>query len=100
MLIDDLVVLGRACPEPLKDGRVTVCMAGWSYRMNDFVRIYPTRPDTSCSQWDVIKVDVERNENDTRDESWKIVGSKEEWESLGSKIEVVGTSISPKAEKT
>jgi hypothetical protein len=89
MLIDDLIVLGRACPEPLKDGRVTVCLAGWSEK-HGFIRLYPTRPNFSCSRWDIIKADVERNERDTRAESRKIVGSKNEWETLADKIEVVG----------
>jgi len=93
--IDDLVVLGRACPEPLKDGRVTVCLAGWSNTYG-FMRIYPTRTDTKCHTWDVIKLNVERNNQDTRKESWKIVGSKSEWESLADKIEVVGEIKSPK----
>ena len=89
MLIDDLVVLGRACPEPLKDGRVTVCLAGWS-ETHGFMRIYPTRYDTDCHAWDVIKDEVEKNERDNRLESWKIVGSREEWETLTAKIQVVG----------
>jgi hypothetical protein len=37
-----------------------------------------------------VKVKVERNERDTREESWKISGSKSEWDSLVLKIEVVG----------
>ena len=89
MLIDDLIVLGRACPEPLKDGRVTVCLAGWSEKQG-FIRIYPTRTDTKCHTWDVIRLEVERNERDNRKESWKIVGSKGEWETLSEKIEVIG----------
>lgn len=89
MLLEDLVILGRACPEPLKDGRVTVCLAGWSDKLG-FVRLYPTRFDMPAKQWDVIKVEVEPNERDTRAESRKIVGSKNEWETLSSKITVVG----------
>jgi hypothetical protein len=88
MLIKDLIVLGRACPEPLKDGRVTVCLAGWSADYG-FIRLYPTRFDTPCKRWDVIEVDVELNEQDTRKESRKIVGSKREWETLATKIKVV-----------
>jgi hypothetical protein len=41
-------------------------------------------------RWDVVRVPVERNERDTREESWKIQGSRTEWDSLASKIEVVG----------
>ncbi len=89
MLIKDLVLLGRACPEPLKDGRVTVCAAGWSETLG-FVRIYPTRTDTDWRRWDVVRVEVERNERDTRRESWKIVGSRGEWETLSERVEVVG----------
>ncbi len=92
--INDLVILGRACPEPLKDGRVTVCLAGWSATFG-FVRLYPTRFDMLFKQWDVIKVDVELNERDTRLESWKILGSKNEWESLAQKAKVTGNVDSP-----
>ncbi len=88
MLLDDLVILGRACPEPMKDGRVTVCLAGWSEKLG-FIRLYPTRYDMPCKQWDVLRVEVEGNERDSRHESWKIVGSKQEWEKLSEKIEVI-----------
>jgi len=88
MLIKDLVVLGRACPEPLSDGRVTVCMAGWS-DTKGFMRLYPTRKDMSFHQWDIIEVDVEQNAKDTRLESWKITGAKSEWDNLASKVKVV-----------
>ncbi len=89
MLLTDLVVLGRACPEPLKDGRVTVCLAGWSSEVG-FVRLYPTRHNMPLKRWNIVSIEVERNERDTRAESWKIVGSKNEWETLASKVEVVG----------
>lgn len=97
MLIKDLVVLGMACPEPLKDGRITVCLAGWSSE-HGFVRLYPTRHDADCHQWRVIEVEVERNERDSRKESWKIAGSKSEWDRLSEKIKVVG-EVSSAAER-
>ena len=74
MIIDDLIILGRACPEPLKNGRVTVCLGGWSDKFG-FVRLYPTRSDIRWKRWDIVRVDVERNPSDTRVESWKIAGS-------------------------
>lgn len=89
MQINDLVILGRACPEPLKDGRVTVCLGGWSETLG-FIRIYPTRPNMPWKQWDVVSLEAERNERDNRAESWKIVGSKDEWETLADKVKVVG----------
>lgn len=88
-VIDDLVVLGRACPEPLKDKRVTVCLGGWSAEFG-FVRLYPTRMDMKWRNWDIVRVEAEQNPDDTRLESYKIAGSKDEWDILGSKIEIVG----------
>ena len=89
MIIDDLIVLGRACPEPIKDGRITVCLGGYSHRLG-FVRIYPTRTNMPWRQWDIVKVEVEKDSRDTREESWKIAGSKSDWDNLAQKIEVVG----------
>jgi hypothetical protein len=87
-LIDDLIILGRACPEPIKDGRITVCLGGYSQALG-FVRIYPTRTDMAWRQWDIVRVEVEKDDRDTREESWKIAGSRTEWENLSSKIKVV-----------
>lgn len=89
VLIDNLIILGRACPEPLKDGRVTVCLAGYSESLG-FVRLYPTHPKMKMKRWDMVKVKVTRNDRDTRDESWKIVGSRTNWDELPEQIEVVG----------
>jgi hypothetical protein len=41
--------------------------------------------------WDIVSVPVERNPQDARIESWKIQGSKAEWESLSDKIAVRST---------
>lgn len=43
--IDDVVILGRGVPELISDGRVTVCVAGYSDKLG-FVRLYPTRIDS------------------------------------------------------
>jgi hypothetical protein len=92
-LIDDLVVLGRGAPDKIKDGRVTICVAGWSKRLG-FVRIYPTRTSSPLRQWNRVSVRVERNPLDSRAESWKIRGSKSEWDQLDRKIEVLGQASS------
>lgn len=88
--IDDLVILGRGAPDELKDGRVAVCVAGWS-RTLGFVRVYPTRLSSPLKQWSVVSVQVEKNPSDSRSESWKIVGSASEWERLDRNIRVIGT---------
>ena len=87
-VIDDLVILGRGAPDQMKDGRVTICTAGWSGRLG-FVRIYPTRTSSPLKQWNVVSVEVERSRSDSRPESWKIQGSKDEWNRLDHKIQVI-----------
>lgn len=89
--IDDLVVLGRAAPEPISDGRHTVCLGGYSKSIG-YVRLYPTQMwMEDCKRWNIISVPVEdASPNDTRDESYKIAGSKESWGQLHKKIEKVG----------
>ncbi len=88
-MIDDLVILGRSSPDKLSDNRVSVCAAGYS-RTVGFVRLYPTKMDSPLKVWNIVTVPVERNPQDSRAESWKIHGSKSEWEHLSDKIEVVG----------
>jgi hypothetical protein len=87
-IIDDLIILGRACPEETKSGRVTVCTAGYSHKLG-FVRVYPTTPKTKWRQWDVVEVPVEIPPQDTRHESWKIRGSKKEWSQLHKKVKII-----------
>ncbi len=90
MEINDLIILGRSWPELLRDGRYSVCTAGYSEKLG-FIRIYPTRTSSPLTAWNIVKLQVEKNNTDTRKESWKIVGSKTEWETLDKNIEVTGT---------
>lgn len=88
-VIDDLVVLGRAGPELISDGRHTVCLGGWS-ESKGFVRLYPTHKFSEAQRWNKIKVPVEQDRShDWRDESYKIQGSQRDWDTLYEKIEVV-----------
>lgn len=91
IIIDDLIILGRAVPAEIKNGRRTVCTAGYS-PTHGFIRIYPTKWDSPLRRWNVIRVSVERPRRprfNGRSESWKIVGAKREWSRLSDKIEVV-----------
>ncbi len=88
-VINDLVVLGRSSPDTMKDGRVSVCAAGYSSK-HGFIRLYPTRLDSPLKVWSIVQVPVERNEQDVRAESWKIKGSKSEWPRLSEKIKILG----------
>ena len=90
-IIDDLVVLGRAAPEVIeKDGRHTVCLGGWS-ESKGYVRLYPTHKFSNANRWNVIKAPIVSDDShDSREESYKIQGSKDDWEHLHEKIEKVG----------
>lgn len=86
--IDDLIVLGRAGPEPIKDGRHTVCLGGYS-QTEGYIRLYPTqRWMRQLKRWNMISVPVESG--DYRNESYKIAGSKNDWGNLGGKVEEKG----------
>ena len=88
--IQDLIVLGRAAPEPIRDGRHTVCLGGYS-ESHGYIRIYPTQMwMDNCDRWNIISVPVEEPKRDDRDESYKIAGSKEDWGNLHRKIREVG----------
>jgi len=89
LIVDDLIILGRGCPERIKNGRITVCAAGYSPKLG-FIRIYPTKIDMKLNRWSIVRVPLERNPQDTRKESWKIQGKRSEWGRLGEKIQIVG----------
>lgn len=84
-ILRNLIVIGRAAPDEIKDGRKTLCVGAWS---NDdgFIRIYPTTLLSNLKRWNEVDVPVERNPQDSREESWKIQGSKDEWENLHKKL--------------
>jgi len=92
--IDDLVVLGKAVPERMRDRRTTVCTAGYSPKLG-FVRIYPTTYNSPLKRWNIVELPVERDKQDSRPESWKIQGSRSEWDTLDTKIKKIG-ELTPK----
>lgn len=70
--LEDVVILGKAAPEAISGGRLTACTGAWSEHRG-FIRLYPCDPEEELfSRWDVIDVDVKRNPEDNRDESWKL----------------------------
>lgn len=87
--IDDVIILGRGVPEQISAGRVTVCTAGYSPSIG-FVRLYPTRIDSPLQQWGVVSVEVERNPQDSRAESWKFPDSRSGWEHINQHMKVLG----------
>jgi hypothetical protein len=74
MLIDDFILLGWTAPHPTLRNGDCICAAGYSHKLNDFVRIYPVpfpfRSD--IHRWDQLSIPLIRNPKDSRTESWKI----------------------------
>ncbi len=92
MILDDFVVLGRAFPETLRDGRVSCCTAGYSESVG-LCRIFPTHwLSKKLKRWNVISVPVDLAKHvssEWRNESWKIKDSKN-WKDIDNKIKIVG----------
>jgi hypothetical protein len=87
--IDNIIILGRGVPELISDGRVTVCVAGYSREIG-FVRLYPTRIDSPLNVWNIVSVEVERNPKDSRLESWKFPDSRTGYEHINDYMDVQG----------
>lgn len=72
MRIDDWVCLGRTVPEESKKYGHKVCSAGWSQELRDFVRVYPLPVICPIKQRAMCQLELTRNANDSRRESWKL----------------------------
>jgi HNH endonuclease len=76
MIIDDFVMLGTTVPEPKRDGRIFVCSAGVSPELGKLVRIYPLARRDIPHRWNIYRVPVERNPEDSREASFKVAGDR------------------------
>jgi hypothetical protein len=76
VILEDFVMLGKTAPETDRQGRVTVCSAGWSPELRQLVRIYPLAVENAPPDFSVSQIRLERNYKDNRHESWKIGGDR------------------------
>tara|TARA_R110001632_G_scaffold106649_1_gene216182 strand:+ start:890 stop:1552 length:663 start_codon:yes stop_codon:yes gene_type:complete len=76
MILEDFVMLGKTAPETDRQGRVTVCSAGWSPELRQLIRIYPLAVEDAPADFSVSRIKLERNYKDSRHESWKIGGER------------------------
>lgn len=93
MILEDFVMLGTTVPEPRKDGRVFVCSAGVSLERRSLVRIYPLARRGVPHRWDIHRVPVELNPEDSRPESYRIAGDRSAavHDDINGRFELVGT---------
>lgn len=76
MILEDFVMLGKTVPERDRQGRTTVCSAGWSPELRQLVRVYPLAKSGAPADFSVSSVKLERNGRDIRAESWAIGGDR------------------------
>ena len=92
--LNNLVLIGQGAPNQLKDKRQAKCVCAWSLDNKQFYRIYPV-PIKWLRKWDVFSVEVEKNPQDSRENTWKIKNSKEDWNKLDKWI-ILGRKLSRK----
>lgn len=73
MIIEDFIMLGRTVPEDSKKHGRVVCSAGYSRELRQFMRIYPLSPFAKIPRWSTCRLGVQRNNQDTRIESWRLI---------------------------
>lgn len=92
MRLDDWCCLGRTVPEESKKYGRKVCAAGFSRELGEFVRVYPLPVVTPIRQRSVCVLELGRNPQDSRRESWRLAR-----EQAGAGIASVGPQL-PKAD--
>lgn len=72
MRLDDFVCLGRTVPEESRKYGHKVCMAGYSPELRSLLRVYPLPVINPIRTRRTCVLEVERNPQDSRLESWKL----------------------------
>jgi len=72
MRIDDFICLGRTVPEASTKYGVKVCMAGYSPELRQLMRVYPLPVQNPIRARHSCVMELDRNPNDSRAESWKL----------------------------
>lgn len=77
MRCDDFICLGRTVPEESKKYGAKVCMAGLSSELHGLLRVYPLPVVNPIRARHECVLEVQRNRQDSRVESWKLSGRGE-----------------------
>lgn len=77
MRIDDYCCLGRTVPEESKRYGRKVCSAGYSEELGSLMRVYPLPVITGIHQRSVCTLELQRNKQDSRRESWRLAREEE-----------------------
>ena len=72
MRLDDAIVLGRTVPEASQHYGTRVCMVAYSEELGRLLRVYPLLIDTPLRSRYQATLELMRNSDDNRQESYKL----------------------------
>lgn len=72
MIVEDFIMLGRTAPVDSKKFGRSVCSAGYSRELRQFVRVYPLPPASKVKKWSLCCIPLIRSSHDNRIESWRL----------------------------
>jgi hypothetical protein len=72
MRLDDFIVLGRTVPEASQRYGTRVCMVGYSEELGKALRVYPLLIDAPLKSRHQATLELTRNSDDNRRESYKL----------------------------
>lgn len=89
----DYTLLIQTVPEvSKKDGSVYTCTVGYSPQKG-WIRVYPMPYNKGLKRWNTYRINVEKNKQDSRAESWKLssYSRHEQWKNFNQDVELVGS---------
>lgn len=72
MILEDCICFGRTVPEDSKKYGRKVCSVFYSPELRNFIRVYPLMIDNPVRMRYRCRLELTRNPNDNREESWKL----------------------------
>jgi hypothetical protein len=85
-------VIAKSIPEySKKNGGLFTCTLGYCHESKSIIRVYPI-PIVGMKKWHTYSIEVEKNNRDTRDESWKLSSNSqyENWSEFGKDVIYLG----------
>lgn len=82
-------MLGRTKPTQSKKYGRTVCSAGYSKELRQFVRVYPLPQYSRLKRWSICNIPLMRSKHDSRIESWRLNNERTQSEQ---DVDIIGTA--------
>lgn len=88
MIIDYTLVIQTVPEYSKKNDTVYTCTVGYSQQLG-WIRVYPMPYSKGLQRWNTYKIRVEKNKQDSRNESWKLCGysKQEQWKNWNQDVQ-------------